>query len=456
MSPIQIPNNWIPRSDQMKLWSYLENGGLRAVECAHRRWGKDDVALHYTATAMMEKVGTYWHMLPLFTQCRKAIWEAVNPRTGKIRIDEAFPLEIRTQTRNSDMFIKLKNGSTWQLTGSDSFNSLVGSPPIGIVYSEYALSNPLSWLYLSPILEENGGWAAFISTSRGDNHFRRLVDHAIKSKGWFGQILPATETPVFTPQQLEEIKEGLISQFGDDLGTAMFNQEYLCSFQGAVLGSYFGKQMEAAEKEDRITKVPYQPGYEVDTFWDLGVDDSMTIWFMQACGKGYHFIDYYENSGYGLEHYAKIMKEKPYVYGNHYMPHDAEAREMTNNEIALSRKEVAQNLGIKPIMVIKRPRNMDVIIQVQIPAVRNTLPRCWFDKEKCFDGISALKAFRTEYDEEKKKLGNRYLHDWSSHASMAFITFAVGFISSQDWRDWDQEDNNYQSPTDTVDPITAY
>lgn len=375
----------------------------------------------------MQRVGTYWHMLPLFAQCRKAIWEAVNPRTGKIRIDEAFPLEIREQTRNTDMFIKFKNGATWQLTGSDSFNALVGSPPIGIVYSEYALSNPLSWLYLSPILEENGGWAAFISTSRGDNHFKRLTEYAVAADDWYGQVLPATDTPVFTSEQLAKIKEQLIAQFGDDLGTAMFNQEYLCSFSGAVMGSYFGKQMDIAEREGRITKVPHQTGQEVDTFWDLGVDDSMTIWFMQSCGTAYHFIDYYENSGYGLEHYAKKLKEKPYVYGNHHMPHDAEAREMTNSEIAKSRKEVARDLGIKPIQIIARARNMDIIIQVQIPAVRNALSRCWFDADKCAIGISALKNFRAKYDEEKKKLDNRYLHDWSSHGSSAFITFAVGY-----------------------------
>ena len=428
MSVIQIPHNgWKPRPDQMKLWSYLESGGKRAAMCAHRRWGKDAIALHYTATAMMQRKGNYWHMLPAYNQCRKAIWDAVDPNTGQNRLDDVFPKEIRSTTRISDMFIEVKNGSTWQLTGSDSFNSLVGSPPVGLVYSEYALSNPMSWLYLSPILEENGGWAAFISTSRGDNHFRRLIDYAIKTPEWFGQILPATDTPVFTPKQLLEIKAELIAQFGDELGLAMFNQEYLCSFLGAVMGSYFGKQMDFAEKDGRITKVPHQPGQEVDTFWDLGIDDSMTIWFMQPCGRAFNFIDYYENSGYGLEHYAKVLKEKPYTYGNHYMPHDANAREMTNSEIAKSRKEVAQDLGIKPIEVIQRARNMDLIMQVQIPAVRNILSQCWFDADKCADGISALKNFRTEYDEIKKKLGNRYLHDWSSHAASAFITFAVGY-----------------------------
>ena len=325
------------------------------------------------------------------------------------------------------MNIGLKSGSSWQVVGSDNFNALVGAPPIGIVFSEYALSNPLCWAYLSPILEENGGWAAFISTSRGNNHFKQIVDFAAVTPGWFSEILPATKTPVFTAKRLEEIRQELIGTFGEEIGEAMFNQEYLCSFQGAVMGAYFAKQMALARKEGRIGSVPHQPGIEVDTFWDLGVDDSMTLWFIQHVGNKHHVIDYYENSGYGLEHYAKIIHEKPYEYGNHYMPHDANAREMTNTEIAQSRKEIGEGLGIKPIIVAKRARNIDIIINFQIPAVRNVLQSCRFDESKCAQGINALENYKAEYDEEKKKLSNRPLHDWSSHGSSAFIVFAIGF-----------------------------
>lgn len=427
---VELPaNNWEPRYDQMALWEYLQQDipGLRAVECAHRRWGKDEICLNTGATKAFQRVGNYWHLLPQYNQCRKAIWEAVNPRTGKKRVDEAFPDVIRNSVRNTDMYIEFVNGSSWQLVGSDNFNALVGSPPIGITFSEYALSDPRCWAYLSPILEENGGWAAFISTSRGDNHFHTLLRMATSTPGWFGEILTARQTPVFTADKLEQIRAGLIATFGDDMGEAMFQQEYMCSFQGAVLGAYFAKQMVRAESEGRISSVPHQPGIEVDTFWDLGVDDSMTIWFIQHVGQWHHVIDYYENSGYGLEHYANVLAEKGYEYGNHFMPHDANAREMTNSEVAQSRKEVAQDLGIAPIIVVKRAKNIDVIIQYQIPAVRNVLPLCRFDKEKCVQGISALKNYRAEYDEEKKKLSNRPLHDWSSHGSSAFITFAVGY-----------------------------
>lgn len=419
-------NGWEPRDDQMDLWNYLENGGKRAVEVAHRRFGKDEVSLHFTATASQERIGNYWHMLPQFNQCRKAIWEAVNPHTGRKRIDEVFPAEMRSSTRNSDMYIGFKTGSSWQLVGSDNYNALVGSPPIGIVFSEYALSNPTSWAYLSPILEENGGWAAFISTSRGNNHLKSLLDFARVTPGWFGQVLTAAETPVFTAKRLEEIRMELIGAFGEELGEAMYQQEYHCSFQGAVMGAYYAKQMALARKEKRITRVPYETGLEVYTFWDLGIDDSMTIWFGQFVGRESRWIDYYENTGMGLAHYAKTLKEKPYVYGDHYMPHDAAVREMTNGERAKSRKEVAEGLGIKPIIVVERPRNSEAVMN-GIEAVRNSLGSCLFDEKKCFKGISALEGYRSEYDEEKKVLRNTPLHDWCSHGADGFRTYAVGY-----------------------------
>lgn len=424
---INIPNNWRPRPDQMEDWRYLEQGGKRAVIVAHRRWGKDDVALHFTATQMVQKPGNYWHMLPKYEQARKVIWDAVNPSTGKKRIDEAFPPEIRSRTSSQQMLIETITGSVWQLVGSDNYDQYVGSPPIGIVFSEWSLANPMAWAFVSPILEANGGWAAFIYTSRGNNHGRTMYDHACKTDGWHASKIPATDTPVFGSDQLNRIKAELISIYGFELGSAMYNQEYLCSWEGAILGSYFSRQMSDARDEGRISSVPHSPGQEVDTFWDLGVDDSMSIWFMQRVGKSYHFIDYYEASGYGLEHYAKLLKEKPYLYGNHYMPHDANQREMSSSEIARSRKEVAEGLGIRPIIVTSRVRNIDTLIQVHIPAMRNIIPSCWFDSEKCKQGIACLENYSADYDESKKVIASRPKHDWSSHGSDAFRTFAVGY-----------------------------
>lgn len=306
---IKLPNNWSKRDDQKQLWDYLAQHlktgkpGLRAVEVAHRRWGKDDVALHFTACAAHKRIGNYWHMLPKYEQCRKAVWDAVNPRTGKKRIDEAFPIEIRKKTQQQEMKIEFNCGSIWQLVGSDNYNSYVGSTPIGIVFSEWALSNPLAWsLGVRPIIEENGGWVLWIYTPRGDNHGKRIYEFAKNEKGWFAQKIKADETQVFTPEQLDKILREMTAEIGDeDEATAVFNQEYMCSFSGAIRGAYYTKQIALAEKEERITAVPWQPNFEVNTFWDLGVDDSMTIWFIQHIGKSHHVIDYYENNGFGLE-----------------------------------------------------------------------------------------------------------------------------------------------------------
>jgi len=411
----------------MPIWTYMERGGKRGLLVAHRRYGKDDIALHFTATQAMLLPGNYWHMLPQYSQARKVIWTAINPKTGKKRIDEAFPPEIRVKTREQDMSVELINGSVWQLVGSDTYNTIVGAPPRGIIFSEWALANPMAWPYLEPILEENGGWALFIYTSRGNNHGRTFYENAVKSEHWFGGKVTARETDVFDTEQLDRIKEGLMANYGDELGLALFEQEYECSFEGAVFGAYYAKPIREAREQGRIGLVPHQTGIEVDTAWDLGVDDSMSIWFFQPVGKGFHFIDYYESSGYGFEHYAKVLRDKPYVYGNHWMPHDAAARVQSAGEVAKSPKEMAQDLGIKPIEVVQRPRNMDLILTVQIPAARNMLSRCWFDETKCSQGLMCLENYKAEYDEDKKILGSRPLHDWASHGADAFRTFAAGY-----------------------------
>jgi phage terminase large subunit len=426
---VELPESWDPRPDQQALWKYLVNGGLRAVEVAHRRWGKDDVALNFTCVAAMERPGNYWHMLPEYGQARKVIWTAINPRTGKRRIDDSFPVKYRKKTLEHEMSIELQNGAIWQLVGSDNYNALVGSPPVGIVFSEWALANPLAWAYLSPILEENKGWALFIYTSRGNNHGKTMLANARSDpQHWFAEVNPADRTPVFTSGQLEAIHHEYQVVFGLELGDALFLQEYMCSFEGAQLGSYYAKQIYDARTQGRITVVPYAPGSEVHTAWDLGVDDSMTIWFFQQVGLQYRFIDYYENTGYGLEHYAKHLRSKPYVYGNHYMPHDVEVREMTSlGDLAKTRREVAENLGIRPVITVERVKNIDMLIQVHIPAVRNILNQCWFDETKCAIGLSALESYAAEYDPENKVLKNRPAHNWASHAADAFRTFAVGY-----------------------------
>jgi len=261
---IELPYGWRPRGYQRDLWDFLERGGKRASEIWHRRSGKDDVCLHWTAVAAHERVATYWHMLPEFAQGRKAIWTAVNPQTGKRRIDEAFPDELRANTNDDDMFIRFLNGSTWQVVGSDRFDAAVGSPPAGITFSEWALSNPAAWAYLAPILVENGGWAIFITTSRGRNHAKTMHDMARVTPGWHAQILTVNDTG-FAKHLVEAQRKEYHAIFGEEAGDALIEQEYYCSFDAAVRGSYWGKELAAAEREGRVGKVDIDSSHPVHT-----------------------------------------------------------------------------------------------------------------------------------------------------------------------------------------------
>jgi phage terminase large subunit len=408
---VRLPNQWRPRPHQKPLWTYLERGGRRAVEVAHRRWGKDDVALHWTAVASQERVGTYWHMLPEAAQARKAVWEAVNPHTGKRRIDEAFPRELRATTREQEMFIRFKNGSTWQVVGSDNFNSLVGSPPIGLVLSEYALANPAAWSYLRPILLENGGWALFIYTPRGNNHGKALLDSAKESAGWFADISPVSLTKAIPKEALDEELREMMRENGADQGKALFRQEWECSFDAAIIGAYYVGEMDAAEEGGRIRNVPYDPALPVNTYWDIGIDDATAVWFEQQLGAEIRMIEYQEWTQQPLTAIAGEVAAKGYVYGEHVFPHDIRAREMTTGR---TREEVMKALLGRGVVVAPMQ-----LIADGINAVRTILPKMWFDRVKCAKGLDAMRNYRKRYDEKRRTFEEHPHHDWASHGADA-------------------------------------
>jgi len=425
-----LPNNWTPRAYQRPLWDYLERGGKRAVQVAHRRWGKDDVALHHAACSAMQRVGNYWHLLPEAAQARKAIWDAVNPHTAKRRIDEAFPDAIRAGVRNNEMSIRLKNGATWQVVGSDNYNSLVGSPPVGLVFSEWALANPASWAYLRPILAENGGWSLFIYTPRGRNHGATLYEAAKDDPAWFADSSPASKTSVFSKAQLDtELKE-YQREFGRDDGESRFRQEYMCDFNVAVVGSYYGRLMSELEDNDKITRVSHDAALKVDTWWDLGHSDATAVWFVQHSFNAIHVVDYYEVNGADLDHLARMLQEKRetkrYVYGRHIWPHDGGHKTLASGGRKLS--DMFGDLGFT--VEVQRPHD----IQVGVTRVRQVLPRCWFDRHGCAMGIEALRSYQKEWDEKGRVFSVRPLHNWASHGADAFRTGAMAYVDAGDTR----------------------
>jgi phage terminase large subunit len=419
MPEILIPNNWQPRRYQENLWNYLWNGGKRAAACWHRRAGKDDVCLHWTACAALQRIGVYWHMLPQADQARKAIWDAVNPLTGKRRIDEAFPPEIRASTRETDMFIRFKNGSTWQVVGSDNFNSLVGTPPIGIVLSEWSLADPAAWAYLSPILRDNGGWALFIFTPRGRNHAHKTLLTARKTSTWFAETLTVDDTGRFSREDLEAERQSLIDIYGEDDGESSYQQEYYCSFDAAVIGAYFGTELAKAEREGRITDVPYNPEIPVFTAWDIGRSDATAIWFaQQAPGGSLRVIDYYRNVGKDVTHYCEVIRERGYSYADHIWPHDGGRGDWSTGK---TRPQIAIQHKVTP-----RILNQEQDVTDGINAARRLLRRSWFDAANCEEGLEALRAYRKEWDDKNKTFKDKPLHDWASDPADAFRYLARG------------------------------
>lgn len=413
---IEIPYNWNPRPYQKDFWRYRRNGGTRACIIAHRRWGKDDVALHDACVSAHERKATYWHMLPEATQARKAIWEAINPHTGIRRIDEAFPPILRSTTREQEMLIKLKCGSTWQLVGSDNFNSLMGAPPAGVVFSEWALANPSAWAYVRPILAENNGWATFITTPRGHNHAEATYK-LFKSEAYFAQISNAQVTGVFSQEMLDRELREYIGEYGKEYGTAIFDQEYNCSFNAAVLGAYYGYLIERLEADGRICDFEYDEAYPVHTFWDLGLGDHMAIVFAQFVAGEIRVIDFESGAGVGIEDYINIVLAKPYTYGQHYGPHDLRVRELTRGNV--SRIETAAKMGLN----FKIVPNVSVIDGRQ--AVRAVLPKCIFQAKTTEPLVSALQNYRANWDADKKTLSPQPVNDWSCHPADAFRYMAV-------------------------------
>lgn len=389
--------------------------GARAIEIAHRRWGKDEIVLAATCELAHQRVASYWHCLPEYEQGRKALWTAINAHTGKRRIDEAFPPEIRESKNEQEMFIKLKCGSTWQIIGSDRYNATVGAGVAGIAYSEWALANPSAWAYHRPMLEENNGWAAFITTPRGRNHAKSMYDMAKSNPRWFAEISTAHDTGILSPAALDEALVEYCALYGTDLGTAQFEQEYLCNFNAAILGAFYAREMNAVRTSGRIVPLVPIPGRPVHRAWDIGVRDDTSIWWFQIVGGRIYILDCYTNSGAGVEHYAEIVKERRelhgWVDGNDYVPHDAKVLEWG---IGRTRVESMALCGLKPVLVSLATK-LD-----GIQAVRKTLPLCLFHPRTEEVGIAALEQYQREWDDDKKCFKANELRNWTTHLSDAF------------------------------------
>jgi len=404
---IELPYKFEARDYQRPLLHALETDGYkRAVVVWHRRAGKDKTFLNHMIPAMVERKGYYVYFFPTNPMGRKVLWDGMD-RMG-MKFLEHFPEKLIVNVNNTEMKITLRNGSIFQVIGTDRIEQ-VGINPIGCVFSEFSLQSPLAWDLVRPILAENGGWAIFNFTPRGRNHAHDLLQMAQRNKSWYCEVLTVDDTRAISQEAIQdEVDAGMSPD--------MVQQEFYCSFNLGAEGSYYGKYMDRAMREGRIGNIDYDQASGVYTFWDLGYADKMAIWFVQFIGKEVHFIDYMEGTGEGLGFYIKAVQDKPYIYMDHFAPHDIKVHELSTG---LTRVQRARELGID-FQVVPM-----LNVEHGIELVRGLLDQCWFDEKKCEMGIRALESYRKMYNEKNQVYNPKPLHDWCSDAADAARYVAV-------------------------------
>lgn len=404
-------NRFKPRSYQVPILDALENKGYKKILVVMgRRAGKDIVSFNAMIRMALRRVGIYYYLLPTATQARKVMFDGIT--MDSMKIIDFIPSELVKGINIQQMKITLINNSIIQFCGSENYDSLRGTNAVGIVFSEYAYQHPMAYPTLRPILLANDGWAIFISTPFGSNHFHTLYEIAKSNPHeWFVYYAPVSVTQHISEEQIQaEIDTGEISP-------DMARQEYYCDFSTGAVGSYYASYLNKMELEGRITQVDWEPNFPVHSAWDLGVRDETVIIMFQVIGKAVHILDVYSNSSVGLEHYINVLQTKPYTWGRHIAPHDIQVREFTAG--GLSRFEKAMQLGFK-FTVAPNLSLMD-----GIECVRTTLPRIYIDEKKCRPLIAALRNYRKEYDSARKVYKPTPLHDHNSHYCDALRYLAV-------------------------------
>ena len=409
---VTLPLNYRARDYQLPFWQAMKSGLKRAVLVWHRRAGKEKTSWNFLITRAVQKVGVYYYFFPHFSQGRKILWDGVD-KDG-FRFLDHIPKELIEGSPNStEMKIRLKNGSLIQIIGTNNIDSIVGTNPIGCVFTEYSLQDPTAWQLIRPILVEKGGWAVFNFTPRGANHGKDLYEMAKANPEWFSQLLTARDTCVVSEEDIQKERDAGMSE-------DFIQQEFYCSFTLGVEGSYYAKYLQDARDEDRISNVPWNKQARVYTAWDLGFGDSCAIIFYQLAGREIHIIDYYENHGEGLPHYASVLKEKPYIYADHFAPHDIDSHAFSSG---LSAREVGADLGIKFITL----PTLKLRLEDGIEAVRGLFPRLWIDSIKCKHFVKCLENYRKEFDQRLEIYKERPRHDKWSHGAdaMRYLAIAV-------------------------------
>jgi phage terminase large subunit len=398
----------IPYLPRYQFKPYHDRTERFAKLVAHRRFGKtvgcvNDMIKAALSATRANPPPRFSYVAPTYTQAKDIAWGYLKHYSAPIP---------GLKVSESELWIEYPNGARVRLYGADNYDRMRGLYNDGVTIDEPAQMDPRAWPeVIRPTLSDYHGWGTFIGTPQGRDWFYHVDrdDKGQEIPDWFRLTLKASETGVINLEELESLKQGLSEE--------QYAQEFECSFEAAIVGAYYGRLMTQAEADNRITGVPYEPTALVWTAWDLGIRDSTAIWWAQVVGREIRIIDYYEASGVDLGHYVREISNKPYQYGGHIVPHDAQAKELGTGK---SRTEVLESLGLRNLTVAPMHR-----VEDGINAARVFIPKCWFDANKCARGLEALKLYRAEYDEKLQSLKPRPVHDWASHGADAFRYLAM-------------------------------
>lgn len=431
---IKLPYKYRARKYQLDFWDAFHGEGAHEgktykvfVKVWHRRGGKDLTDWNATIERTAETPMRSTYAFPTSDMARDNLWESYT--NDGMRFTDFVPKELRLRKNKTDdglndslKRIELITGGSIRVVSTHKPNRLRGGNSKVFVLSEFQAMDPIVIDIIMPIIEANDGILIINMTANGDSAAKGMLEAWKEDPDVYVSVLSVEDTDVFTPIQMERIRRQAVERFvarglSEEEAHAFIDQEYYCSWDSPVVGSYFGAAMRRAEEEQRIANLPYDPMLKVNTYWDLGIDDSMSIWFAQLHANEIRLIDYFESSGEGLTYYINELNKKPYVYGDHYAPHDIEVRELTTGA---SRKDTAMKLGIRFNTVARPSKKED-----GIDAIRNVLNRCYFDKTKCKRGISGLKGYKKEWNDKLMVYKNQPVHDWTSHPTDAFQTLAL-------------------------------
>ena len=383
-----------------------------AIIVAHRRFGKTVAAVNDLIQSCFEidqpnvRVA---YIAPYLSQAKAVAWDYALEYTRDIPF---------IKINHSELRIDFPNGSRFRLFGADNYLALRGLMFDHVVLDEFA-DFPVSAYpsVIRPATVDRKGKITMIGTPKGRNEFYDMYEYAKTHPDWYCRMFKASETDILDPEELIEAKRTM----GDD----RYEAEFECSFESAIVGSYYAVEMKEAMTAGRITTVPYDPAVGVTVSWDLGIGDSTALFFAQFVGQEIRIIRYYESSGVGLDHYAKKLTEFGYHYSEHILPHDVQVRELGTGK---SRLETLEALGVRNITIAPR-----LSVDDGIQAARSMIARCWFDEENVGRGLECLRQYRREFDERLKTWRGRPLHDYTSHAADSFRYLAVGHQPEINW-----------------------